>query len=237
MDINGCPTGTVLASFPGISSIPTGVSPAPCRYSAFWIEREMDKAFVGFVGAESISTGGWGCGQFGGDPALKFAQQLLAASAAGVERVEYNCFGNAKTATTLQRLCKEMEGQTIAAVHGIMLNYEGHGTGVGTWLRKVGAALFAQLPALLLALAATGLWVRYNAPDLFAAASEAAPVAVTVLVCIVSVLALLSMYSGTGSGSREGDKPGQKPLFEHWFLDELLVLKRAGTPVMFPNAT
>ena len=48
--------------------------------------RDLNKAFIGFDLAAStadvsvIATGPWGCGAFGGDVGLKFAQQLLAAA-------------------------------------------------------------------------------------------------------------------------------------------------------------
>lgn len=50
--------------------------------------RELNKARAGFrrtaVGPQrAVATGGWGCGAFGGDPALKSVIQWLAASAEG----------------------------------------------------------------------------------------------------------------------------------------------------------
>ena len=73
------------------------------------IERDIIKAYVGFnlVNYEeegvskmkkTISTGNWGCGAFGGDFELKFLQQWLASSYAGVEKLYYYTFG-----------CKEMD--------------------------------------------------------------------------------------------------------------------------------
>ena len=66
------------------------------------INRDILKAFVGFnlVNFEnesneekSIATGNWGCGAFGGDHELKFLQQWIAASFAGIERLDYYTFG------------------------------------------------------------------------------------------------------------------------------------------------
>ena len=66
------------------------------------IKRDIRKAFVGFnlVNFEkekneekSIATGNWGCGAFGGDHELKFLQQWIAASFAGIERLDYYTFG------------------------------------------------------------------------------------------------------------------------------------------------
>ena len=38
---------------------------------------------------KTISTGNWGCGVFGGDHELKFLQQWIAASFAGIKRLDY----------------------------------------------------------------------------------------------------------------------------------------------------
>ena len=66
------------------------------------IKRDILKAFVGFnlVNFEdekneekSIATGNWGCGAFGGDHELKLLQQWIAASFAGIERLDYYTFG------------------------------------------------------------------------------------------------------------------------------------------------
>ena len=45
------------------------------------------------IDKKSIATGNWGCGIFGGDHELKFFQQWIAASFAGVERLDYFSFG------------------------------------------------------------------------------------------------------------------------------------------------
>ena len=45
------------------------------------------------IDEKSIATGNWGCGIFGGDHELKFFQQWIAASFAGVERLDYFSFG------------------------------------------------------------------------------------------------------------------------------------------------
>ena len=67
-----------------------------------YIKRDIHKAFVGFnlVNFEdekneekSIATGNWGCGAFNGDHELKFFQQWVAASFAGIETLDYYCYG------------------------------------------------------------------------------------------------------------------------------------------------
>ena len=80
---------------------------AVCVYSGGFettdIERDLAKAFIGFnlinfsdekvlKMKKTISTGNWGCGAFGGDFELKFLQQWLAATFAGVEKLYYYTF-------------------------------------------------------------------------------------------------------------------------------------------------
>ena len=78
-----------------------------------YIQRDIHKAYVGFdlvnynykdkndendiqknEESKTISTGNWGCGVFGGVHELKFLQQWVAASFAGVERLDYYTFKN-----------------------------------------------------------------------------------------------------------------------------------------------
>ncbi len=51
-----------------------------CMHAQFYqIERDIWKAKIGFSQfASSVSTGRWGCGVFGGNPTLKFLQQVIA---------------------------------------------------------------------------------------------------------------------------------------------------------------
>jgi len=67
------------------------------------IIRDIHKAYVGFnlinfdIGEnveKTIATGNWGCGCFGGNHELKFIQQWIAASFAGVKRLDYYSFKN-----------------------------------------------------------------------------------------------------------------------------------------------
>ena len=67
------------------------------------IIRDIHKAYVGFnlinwdIGEnveKTIATGNWGCGCFGGNHELKFIQQWIAASFAGVKRLDYYSFDN-----------------------------------------------------------------------------------------------------------------------------------------------
>ena len=65
------------------------------------IIRDIHKAYVGFnlINSETekniektIATGNWGCGAFGGNHELKFIQQWIAASFAGVKKLDYFTF-------------------------------------------------------------------------------------------------------------------------------------------------
>ena len=63
------------------------------------IKRDIHKAYVGFSLAQSdnnipktIATGNWGCGAFKGNHELKFIQQWIAASFAGIEILDYYTF-------------------------------------------------------------------------------------------------------------------------------------------------
>jgi len=50
------------------------------------VDREISKAYAGFINTKhikTIATGNWGCGVFKGDIRLKFIIQWIAASLAG----------------------------------------------------------------------------------------------------------------------------------------------------------
>ena len=79
------------------------------------IKRDIHKAYVGFSLAnfdknleKTISTGNWGCGVFGGNHELKFIQQWIAASFAGVERLDYYTFGD-KEAILIEKLHNDIK--------------------------------------------------------------------------------------------------------------------------------
>ena len=79
------------------------------------INRDIHKAYVGFSLAnydknleKSIATGNWGCGVFGGNHELKFIQQWIAASFAGIERLDYYTFGDKQT-ILIEKLYKDIK--------------------------------------------------------------------------------------------------------------------------------
>jgi len=59
--------------------------------------RDINKAFLCFsaCATSQVSTGQWGCGVFGGDPTLKFIQQVIAARSAGIQ-LDFSTFQNSR---------------------------------------------------------------------------------------------------------------------------------------------
>lgn len=83
----------------GASEVQSILTMDACTTSHFsepQVLRDVQKAVLAFECCEGqvISTGRWGCGVFGGTPAHKFAQQLVAAALVGVERLEFSTFGS-----------------------------------------------------------------------------------------------------------------------------------------------
>jgi poly(ADP-ribose) glycohydrolase len=69
------------------------------QYSRYYVNRELNKAYIGFLPTEEdspawpIATGHWGCGAFNGNKQLKAIIQWLAASEAG-RSLRYFAFGD-----------------------------------------------------------------------------------------------------------------------------------------------
>ncbi|KOO22164.1 poly(ADP-ribose) glycohydrolase-like protein [Chrysochromulina tobinii] len=96
------------------------------QFSSGAIERELNKAYVGFLGARDgaldgepigavaaaplppIVTGNWGCGAFGGDLQLKAMIQWMAASLAGRVCVHYLTFGDERLAAGLEVVTRRL---------------------------------------------------------------------------------------------------------------------------------
>jgi len=73
--------------------------------------RDLNKAYSGFdfpnYEDEWISTGMWGCGVFGGDPVLKFLQQMMAAAVTN-KKLYYSCYLNERLTNQLQNLGQKL---------------------------------------------------------------------------------------------------------------------------------
>ena len=96
------------------------------QFSSGAIERELNKAYVGFLGARDgaldgepigavaaaplppIVTGNWGCGAFGGDLQLKAMIQWMAASLAGRVCIHYLTFGDERLAAGLEAVTRRL---------------------------------------------------------------------------------------------------------------------------------
>ena len=85
--------------------------------------RDLIKAYVGFnlinfddkdvsKLEKTISSGNWGCGAFGGDYELKFIQQWLAATYAGVDKLYYYTFGRKEMNNVIKNL-EEMKSLDV----------------------------------------------------------------------------------------------------------------------------
>ena len=77
--------------------------------------RELCKAWTGFrsVPGSSVSTGHWGCGAFGGDQNIKCLVQVLAASLAGINKLDFYSFGDKDFCDSFQAAMAEMKGKTV----------------------------------------------------------------------------------------------------------------------------
>jgi hypothetical protein len=74
--------------------------------------RDLNKARLAFDGARTVATGNWGCGAFGNDHTLKFLQQWIACSDAGVRELFYHTHGD-KRAAALPKIMELLQGLTV----------------------------------------------------------------------------------------------------------------------------
>mmetsp|Transcript_26899 Transcript_26899/g.78320 ORF Transcript_26899/g.78320 Transcript_26899/m.78320 type:complete len:592 (-) Transcript_26899:126-1901(-) len=129
-----------LCPAPDVVAIDAVVAVGANQFTREAIVRDCHKAWLGFVPVEDataassastsgiaprngrVSTGNWGCGAFGGDVALKFTQQALAAAAAGVA-LEYSTFKNPTLEGRLRRIAQQLEGRPVHEVFHILCAY------------------------------------------------------------------------------------------------------------------
>ncbi|XP_076162442.1 poly(ADP-ribose) glycohydrolase isoform X2 [Ptiloglossa arizonensis] len=102
------------------------------QFSISNITRELNKAYVGFVGCESsrnnlpaIATGNWGCGAFRGNPKLKVLLQLMAAAVTGRAMV-YFTFGDTILRDDIDEMYSHfVENETnIAHIFSLLIQYQ-----------------------------------------------------------------------------------------------------------------
>jgi len=115
--------GRYKTSFVAIDAIKGGT-----RGNANLIQREISKAYVGFSAEEkeigfhtnTVSTGKWGCGAFGGSPAIKLIVQWIAATEAG-RLVQFYPWDNNKNDKLLERLAKGCENYTVSQLYNLLM--------------------------------------------------------------------------------------------------------------------
>ncbi|KAH3743654.1 Poly (ADP-ribose) glycohydrolase (PARG) [Pelomyxa schiedti] len=93
--------------------------------------RDLNKAYIGFSGipgstppAQTITTGGWGCGAFGGNVFLKFLQQWMAISEAHKVML-FSTFGKTlehRELSEIVKLAKEA-GYRVCDIHRIISEF------------------------------------------------------------------------------------------------------------------
>jgi len=85
---------------------------AKIQFQEGLVRRDLNKARLGFSRCQTLATGFWGCGAFGNDHWLKFLQQWLAASDAGVAKVSFYTFGD-KRADGLAGVVQHFAGASV----------------------------------------------------------------------------------------------------------------------------
>ncbi|XP_026667090.1 poly(ADP-ribose) glycohydrolase-like isoform X2 [Ceratina calcarata] len=97
------------------------------------IRRELNKAYVGFVGCErscrtnlpAVATGNWGCGAFRGNAKLKSLLQLMAAAVAG-RSIVYFTFGDTSLRDDVAEMYMHLVKHeiSIATIFQSMVQYQ-----------------------------------------------------------------------------------------------------------------
>ncbi|XP_054001958.1 poly(ADP-ribose) glycohydrolase-like [Hylaeus anthracinus] len=102
------------------------------QFSINNITRELNKAYVGFVGCESnrnnlpaIATGNWGCGAFRGNSKLKVLLQLMAAAVTGRSMV-YFTFGDTNLRDDIAEMYSHFVAHetNIAHIFSLLIQYQ-----------------------------------------------------------------------------------------------------------------
>lgn len=127
----------------GIIAIDSVVNWRDSQFEKDEIDRDLDKAYLGFCGIEQelkeylktrkfsldlnkISTGNWGCGAFGGDVVLKFVQQVMVANVTG-KNMDYSTFGDQRKCVKLRELERKIKEKKVLVrdLYGILVDYWG----------------------------------------------------------------------------------------------------------------
>ncbi|KAH8367284.1 hypothetical protein KR200_007754 [Drosophila serrata] len=99
------------------------------QYRVDLMERELNKAHIGFVHwmatpPPGVATGNWGCGAFGGDPYLKSLLQLMVCAQLG-RPLAYYTFGNIQLRDDIYEMWTlfQTEGTTVQQLWRILKSY------------------------------------------------------------------------------------------------------------------
>jgi len=113
----------------GLIAIDSVVNWGNLQFEPKYVDRDLNKAFLGFCGIEKvieeyvkgkeisldlkkISTGNWGCGAFGGDYVLKFVQQIMVANK--IDRnLDYSTFGDKEKCMILREMDKKIKEKKL----------------------------------------------------------------------------------------------------------------------------
>lgn len=88
------------------------------------IIRDLNKAWIGYQHCgERISTGHWGCGAFGGNPAFKFLQQLCVASVLN-KKLSYSTFMDEACKQKFNLLLEKTNGKSVAEIVNFLISYK-----------------------------------------------------------------------------------------------------------------
>mmetsp|Transcript_7747 Transcript_7747/g.11414 ORF Transcript_7747/g.11414 Transcript_7747/m.11414 type:complete len:440 (-) Transcript_7747:30-1349(-) len=93
------------------------------QYQANSIQRELQKAYVGFMSegdTKEVVAGRWGCGVFAGDDQLKFLIQWLAASA--LSKNLYFLPWDMANLDQLRMIVSVLKGQTVDRIANLLFN-------------------------------------------------------------------------------------------------------------------
>jgi len=100
------------------------------QYSKRLIERELHKCFVGFswtkVVKQAVATGNWGCGNYRGDPELKFFIQWIAASHWERPGLAYYTADDEKQALKIESIIvilNELNVKTVGSLYQLLMKY------------------------------------------------------------------------------------------------------------------
>lgn len=115
------------------------------QYRVDLMERELNKAHIGFVHwmatpPPGVATGNWGCGAFGGDPYLKSLLQLMVCAQLG-RPLAYYTFGNTQLRDDIHGMWTlfQSEGTSVQQLWRILKSYSEKMKGKGQELRKTKA--------------------------------------------------------------------------------------------------